>query len=86
MPIYESPACVDCGLRSPVTNTNYTRVSLAGWRSVRHRQIVAGRPAIEWRCPACWKTYRREGGLAGLSTRTRSARSLDGTPPDGVPL
>jgi hypothetical protein len=83
MPVYDSPICVDCSLRSAVTNTNYTRVSLAGWRSLRHREIVAGRPAIEWRCPACWKRYKRSGGLAGQSTRVRAAPSADGTPPDG---
>jgi hypothetical protein len=86
MPVYESPKCVDCGLRSPLTNANYTRLSLAGWRSIRHRAIVPGRPAIEWRCPACWKAYTRSGGLAGQSGRVRSAANLDRTPPDGMPL
>jgi hypothetical protein len=72
MPRYIGPSCIDCGVSSPVTNTSYTRVSLAGWRSIRKRRTVTvgllGRRfdhwTIQWRCPVCWGAYRASGQLA----------------------
>jgi hypothetical protein len=80
MPQYLGPACAGCGVVSPVTNTNYTRVSLSGWRSIRTRRAHPGRSGashtivhwtIEWRCRTCWLLYKARGGLARARARER---------------
>ena len=50
------PQCVDCGMASPMTNTNYTLISQTGWRLTRAQH--EGKVAMEWRCPACWARMR----------------------------
>jgi hypothetical protein len=51
--------CVDCGVVSPETETNYTLISARyGWRLTRQVD-VAGRSQMEWRCPRCWEVFRR---------------------------
>ncbi len=50
--------CVDCGAKSPQTETNYTLISSRyGWRlSLENRPD--GRRSSAWRCPLCWERYR----------------------------
>jgi hypothetical protein len=51
--------CVDCGVLSPKTDTNYTLISARhGWRLIR-RLNEAGANVLEWRCPGCWQKFRR---------------------------
>jgi hypothetical protein len=50
------PQCVDCGMDSPMTNTNYTLISQTGWRLTRVQQKDT--VAMEWRCPSCWARMR----------------------------
>jgi hypothetical protein len=55
----ERHACVDCGMLSPKTDTNYTLISARyGWRLSRAVD-AAGHAIMEWRCPRCWEKYRR---------------------------
>src|SRR5207237_8471073 len=80
MPRYLGPTCSSCGVVSPVTTTSYTRVSLAGWRSIRRRDANEAsrcRWTIEWRCRTCWLVFKARGGM----TReiTRSAHACVGT-------
>jgi hypothetical protein len=61
--------CVDCGRKSPQTETNYTLISSRfGWRLL-HYALPNGTIAVEWRCPACWREYKRARGLDMTSSR-----------------
>jgi hypothetical protein len=65
--------CVDCHELSPETETNYTLIgSRFGWRLTR-RADADGKPLVEWRCPACWRTYKAAKGEKG-ETVPASAR------------
>lgn len=80
MPRCPAVSCKDCGAQCSAHATNYTRVCLEGWRSIRRRVRISSRCEplgglrelclIEWRCPACWGAYMRRGGY----TMTRSPR------------
>ncbi|HTQ44988.1 MAG TPA: hypothetical protein VMI75_19645, partial [Polyangiaceae bacterium] len=51
--------CVGCGKKSPETETNYTLISAQfGWRLTRYKN-PDGSLVVEWRCPACWREYKR---------------------------
>lgn len=51
--------CVDCGIASPETETNYTLISARyGWRLTR-KIDASGCIQMEWRCPRCWEIFRR---------------------------
>jgi hypothetical protein len=51
--------CVGCGKKSPETETNYTLISAQfGWRLTRYKS-ADGSLVIEWRCPSCWREYKR---------------------------
>jgi hypothetical protein len=51
--------CVGCGKKSPETETNYTLISAQfGWRLTRYKDD-AGNLIVEWRCPTCWREYKR---------------------------
>jgi hypothetical protein len=55
-----SHLCVDCRVRSPVAETNYTLISSRhGWRLSR-RSAPDGTTVMEWRCPACWQRFREK--------------------------
>ena len=54
----EGPQCVTCLVRSPSTNTNYTLISTNGWR-LTLTQTSDGQRKGEWRCPSCWKKFKR---------------------------
>src|SRR5579872_3339909 len=54
----ERQTCVDCGILSPETDTNYTLIgSRHGWRLTR-RIESDGSAVAEWRCPPCWRAYK----------------------------
>ena len=56
--------CADCGTLSPQTETNFTLISARyGWRLIRSVDGASGRSRMEWRCPRCWETYRRQDSL-----------------------
>ncbi|HEX8795098.1 MAG TPA: hypothetical protein VF765_29325 [Polyangiaceae bacterium] len=51
--------CVGCGKKSPETETNYTLISAQfGWRLTRYKN-PDGTLVVEWRCPTCWREYKR---------------------------
>ena len=55
----ERQVCVGCGKKSPETETNYTLISAQfGWRLSRTRS-PDGSTLIEWRCPTCWREYKK---------------------------
>ncbi len=47
--------CVDCALKSPPTDSNYSLISLAGWRLTA--ASVTG--TNDWRCPPCWNGFKQ---------------------------
>ena len=54
--------CIGCGKKSPETETNYTLISAQfGWRLTRYK-AVDGAIVIEWRCPTCWKDFKKTKG------------------------
>ena len=54
--------CIGCGKKSPETETNYTLISAQfGWRLTRYRD-ADGNIVIEWRCPNCWRDYKKAKG------------------------
>jgi hypothetical protein len=61
--------CIGCGKKSPETETNYTLISAQfGWRLTRYRN-ADGTIVIEWRCPTCWREYKKaKGDAAGSGT------------------
>ena len=51
--------CVDCGRIPPKTNTSYTLISSEhGWRLTK-RVDADGQKVMEWRCPTCFKNYKK---------------------------
>jgi hypothetical protein len=60
------PICVECGIGSPDTNTNYTLISRTGWRLTRGA-AADGSVAMEWRCPSCWAKHKATPGTNGRS-------------------
>jgi len=57
--VRDRQTCVGCGKKSPETETNYTLISAQfGWRLTRYRG-ADGSLVIEWRCPSCWREYKR---------------------------
>jgi hypothetical protein len=79
--------CIGCGKKSPETETNYTLISAQfGWRLTRFR-TPAGAIVIEWRCPACWREYKKaKGDSPGTSSSDgrEPAPSFRRSPPDSV--
>jgi hypothetical protein len=56
--------CVDCGDRSPQTETGYALMSARhGWR-LSPRQDPKGERVVEWRCPLCWRAHRERARSA----------------------
>jgi len=78
--------CVDCGVLSPETETNYTLISARhGWRLTR-RYETDGRLVVEWRCHACWRVYRGAGEeVAPPSTERPSGKSQPAPSPTERP-
>ena len=60
--------CIGCGKKSPETETNYTLISAQfGWRLSRYRN-PDGTIMIEWRCPSCWREYKKAKDAAPSSS------------------
>lgn len=54
--------CFDCQEQSPKTHTAHTLISSRyGWRLTR-RKLGEDTHAFEWRCPACWASFKARGG------------------------
>lgn len=72
----ERQVCVDCGLLSPETETNYTLIGAQhGWRLTR-RYEPDGTAVAEWRCPSCWRAYKGAADeKSPPSTRRTSGRT-----------
>ncbi|HEY8039182.1 MAG TPA: hypothetical protein VIF15_05280 [Polyangiaceae bacterium] len=69
--------CVGCGKKSPETETNYTLISAQfGWRLTRYKS-PEGALVVEWRCPTCWRDYKR--------TRASAAGDAHGAAPSQPP-
>jgi hypothetical protein len=52
--------CIDCGKKSPETETNYTLISAQfGWRLSR-RRAANGDFIVEWRCAECWRDHKKK--------------------------
>lgn len=69
----ECQTCVDCGSKSPETDTNYTLISAQhGWRLHRGR-TPDGQLVMEWRCPTCWRKFKDANGMPD-SSRTAGGR------------
>jgi len=65
----QQQTCIDCGERSPSTETNYTLISAAhGWRLTRFRGDD-GQFVVHWRCPRCWEAYKKNRGQPSASMR-----------------
>jgi hypothetical protein len=75
---------VTCGKSAPETETNYTLISAKfGWRLTRYKR-TDGTLVLEWRCPNCWREFKRSrGGAEGNSTGT--GRRSSAPPPSDVP-
>ncbi len=57
--VRDRQTCVGCGKKSPETETNYTLISAQfGWRLTRYKS-PDGALIVEWRCPTCWRDYKR---------------------------
>ena len=70
--------CIDCGKKSPETETNYTLISAQfGWRLSR-RRAENGEFVVEWRCPDCWRNHKKKTDEPGSGTQGK-------TIPDGPP-
>jgi hypothetical protein len=53
------PICVDCNKTSPPTRTEHTLLSAEhGWR-LHKGQSTDGTVVMQWRCPTCWRNYKR---------------------------
>lgn len=72
----DAQTCVACGKQAPETETNYTLISAQfGWRLTRYKRDD-GTLVLEWRCPNCWREFKRArtpaapppGGGAGHSS------------------
>ncbi len=58
--------CIGCGKKSPETETNYTLISAQfGWRLTRYKD-PDGTIVIEWRCPTCWRDYKKAKGADAI--------------------
>jgi hypothetical protein len=56
----KSQTCVDCGIASPSTDTNYTLISARhGWR-LTPAVDKAGIRTLQWRCPACYARHKSQ--------------------------
>jgi hypothetical protein len=81
----DSQTCVTCGKRAPDTETNYTLISAQfGWRLTRFKG-PDGALVLEWRCPTCWREYKRArttGGAPQGSAPAPASRSSWPPAPD----
>ena len=67
-----------CGKQAPETETNYTLISAQfGWRLTRYKR-ADGTLVLEWRCPNCWREFKRSrtAAVAGTPGKPGSGRHL----------
>jgi DNA-directed RNA polymerase subunit RPC12/RpoP len=63
--VADAQTCVTCGKQAPETETNYTLISAQfGWRLTRYKR-PDGTLVLEWRCPNCWREFKRSRGVTG---------------------
>jgi len=90
--VADAQTCVTCGKQAPETETNYTLISAQfGWRLTRYKR-ADGSLVLEWRCPNCWREFKRSrsGSSAGSpgSGAPGSAGALgrqSSAPPSDIP-
>jgi hypothetical protein len=86
---------VTCGKQAPETETNYTLISAQfGWRLTRYKR-ADGTLVLEWRCPNCWREFKRSrngvppsgapGPIRSDASRSDAARSSDRFPSTSPP-
>jgi hypothetical protein len=74
----DRPTCIDCGITSPETSTNYTLISSTfGWRLTR-RKMDAGQIVLEWRCASCWRKHKAGGDHRATGEATGIRRTVPG--------
>src|SRR5580704_10274076 len=73
--------CIGCGKKSPETETNYTLISSQfGWRLTRSVG-ENGHTLVEWRCPVCWRDYKKaRGGTEPRAPSSSREPIADGEP------
>jgi hypothetical protein len=83
---------VTCGKQAPETETNYTLISAQfGWRLTRYKR-ADGTLVLEWRCPTCWREFKRSrngastNGPPASSGSRVSDRPSSGPPSAGTPI
>jgi hypothetical protein len=71
--VADAQTCVACGKQAPETETNYTLISAQfGWRLTRYKRDD-GTLVLEWRCPSCWREFKRSA--PGATSRVAAAGS-----------
>jgi len=88
----DAQTCVTCGKQAPETETNYTLISAQfGWRLTRYKR-ADGSLVLEWRCPVCWREFKRSrpgaspGGSGTPPGSGRSPGAQSSAPPSDIPL
>jgi len=79
---------VTCGKQAPETETNYTLISAQfGWRLTRYKR-GDGTLVLEWRCPNCWKEFKRSrnGATPGVGPGGGTLRPSSTPPPSDLPI
>jgi hypothetical protein len=80
--VRDRQTCVGCGKKSPETETNYTLISAQfGWRLTRYTG-PDGALVVQWRCPNCWRDFKRARPGAGAT----GAGGVSPSPPPEPPL
>ena len=84
--VADAQRCAACGKQAPETETNYTLISAQfGWRLSRYKKDD-GSIVLEWRCPNCWREFKRAhapsgSGPAASATGSRAPGRPSSAPP-----
>jgi DNA-directed RNA polymerase subunit RPC12/RpoP len=79
--VADAQTCVTCGKQAPETETNYTLISAQfGWRLTRYKR-PDGTLVLEWRCPTCWREFKRSRGVTGPGASAGGGSSTDSRNP-----
>ena len=84
--VADAQTCVACGKQAPETETNYTLISAQfGWRLTRYKRDD-GTLVLEWRCPNCWREFKRApavgAGRPASAGASRAPGRLSTVPPE----
>jgi hypothetical protein len=86
--VADAQRCATCGKQAPETETNYTLISAQfGWRLSRYKKDD-GSIALEWRCPNCWREFKRGHAPSGngpAATPSASGSRAPGRPSSAPP-